>query len=184
MNMGSLKKAVQTVAGIQQEKRIPCLLIGGFAVNEYGYSRNTLDIDFMIAAPQLPALKSEMRQSGFTQISEHANVTFFSRPDDSLRIDLLTVDENTMTRLASRSENRTLYGSPVQIPCLHDLLAMKIFALRSKPEKRKEKDLPDIAYLSVLNDLNFTTDLLPLCEQYGSPEVAEWIRSEIRRIQT
>ncbi|MCC5845101.1 MAG: hypothetical protein JJU05_12705 [Verrucomicrobia bacterium] len=42
--MNSLQEAIRCVDRIQRELKIPCLLIGGFAVNEYGYSRNTLDI--------------------------------------------------------------------------------------------------------------------------------------------
>ena len=44
---------------------VDCILIGGFAVNYYGYTRNTLDVDFMIVAQQFGVARQIMKQSGF-----------------------------------------------------------------------------------------------------------------------
>lgn len=184
MNMNSLQEAVRCVDRIQRELKISCLLIGGFAVNEHGYSRSTLDIDFMIIASCLPAVKAFMRNEGFTQISEYENVTFFSKPDDALRIDFLTVDEHTLTKLEANAELCTLHGVSLRIPCLMDLLAMKIFALKGNFERRKSKDLADIAFLTILNHLDFTNDILPLCNRYGNAELAEKIQDELRTLQS
>lgn len=184
MNVNSLQEAIRCVDRIQRELKIPCLLIGGFAVNEYGYSRNTLDIDFMIAVSALPPVKSLMRNEGFSQISEYENVTFFSKPDDALRLDFLTADENTLSRLEANAMPCTLHGVSFRIPSLRDLLAMKIFALKSNYERRKSKDLPDIAYLTILNHLNYEKDILPLCERYGNPDIAEKIRIELGNLQS
>lgn len=184
MNVNSLQEAIRCVDRIQRELKIPCLLIGGFAVNEHGYSRNTLDIDFMIVASTLPPVKTLMRNEGFSQISEYENVTFFSKPDDELRIDFLTADENTFSRLEANAQPCTLHGVSLRIPSLKDLLAMKIFALKGNFERRKSKDLPDIAFLTILNHLDFDEDILPLCERYGSPDIAEKIQAELRGLQS
>jgi len=37
---------------------VDCILIGGFAVNYHGYTRNTLDVDFMIVRRQVEALST------------------------------------------------------------------------------------------------------------------------------
>jgi len=37
---------------------VDCILIGGFAVNYHGYTRNTLDVDFMIVRGQVEALST------------------------------------------------------------------------------------------------------------------------------
>lgn len=146
MNVNSLKEAVRCVDRIQRELKIPCLLIGGFAVNEYGY--------------------------------------IFSKPDDALRLDFLTADETTLSRLEANAASRTLHGVSFHIPSLRDLLAMKIFALKSNFERRKSKDLPDIAYLTILNHLDYKKDILPLCERYGNPDIAEKIQIELRNLQS
>lgn len=43
------------------EAGVECLLIGGFAVNHYGYTRNTLDVDFMIVADRIDAVRKIMQ---------------------------------------------------------------------------------------------------------------------------
>ena len=184
MIVNRLQEAIGCVDRIQRELRISCLLIGGFAVNEHGYSRNTLDIDFMITASKLPPVKSFLRNEGFSLISEYENVTFFSNPDHELRLDFLTVDENTLSRLETNAQACTLHGVSLRIPCLRDLLAMKIFALKQNFDRRKSKDLQDIAFLTLLNHLDFTEDILPLCERYGNPDIAKNIRAELRSLQS
>ncbi|MGA0369681.1 MAG: hypothetical protein ACO3N7_09560 [Kiritimatiellia bacterium] len=182
--MNSLQEAIRCVDRIQRELRISCLLIGGFAVNEHGYTRNTLDIDFMIAISTLPSVKTLLRNEGFSQISEYENVTFFSKPDDELRLDFLIADENTLSRLEANAQPCTLHGVSLRIPSLRDLLAMKIFALKGNFERRKSKDLPDIAFLTILNHLDFAEDILPLCDRYGNPAIAEKIQAELRSLQS
>lgn len=47
--MARIGEILETVAQLLDNKGIDALLIGGFAVNHYGYTRNTLDVDFMVA---------------------------------------------------------------------------------------------------------------------------------------
>ena len=142
---------------------VECLLIGGFAVNHYGYTRNTLDVDFMIVADQSAAVRRVMVEAGFANVAVEANATLFCAPDCPLRVDFLHVDEETQRQLLSKAVSSEVRGYRLNIPSLRDLLAMKVFALSSEPERRLAKDLPDIAYLSVLHDLDEEADLRPLC---------------------
>jgi hypothetical protein len=56
------------------EAGIPCIMIGGHAVNHYGVIRATQDIDFMIAASASDAVKRIMRDAGFTNMAVHETV--------------------------------------------------------------------------------------------------------------
>ena len=78
--VSGLKTVFEVVVNKLSAAGVPCLLVGGFAVNHYGYSRSTLDIDFMIVSDDRDAVLDAMRQAGFTSYSIHANVTFFQRP--------------------------------------------------------------------------------------------------------
>jgi hypothetical protein len=162
---------------------VECLLIGGFAVNYYGYTRNTVDVDFMIVSEQMDLVKRSFVQAGFTNVSIGDNVAFFGMPGLPLRVDILRTDEGTMHTLLANAVQATLHGHSVRIPSLKDLIAMKIFALSQSPSQRLGKDLPDIAYLSVLNDLNLETDLRPLCARFGSTESFELIRNQIEALR-
>ena len=182
--MRRLDEILGTVSRAFPEAGIDVLLIGGFAVNHYGYSRTTLDVDFMVVADQVSEAVRLFREAGFTNIDRQESAVFLSHPDGGPRVDLLPVDEETMTRLARGANEAVVHGVRLRIPALRDLLAMKIFAFSRNPARRMGKDLPDIAFLSVLHGLDPEADLGPLCERFGTPEAFAMIQQQIRGIRT
>ncbi len=162
---------------------IDCLLIGGFAVNHYGYTRNTLDVDFMIIGAVTEIVRRIMRDGGFLNMDERENVLFCSRPEGGPRVDFLKVDEGTMQKLQINAHEVIMQGVKLRLPCLRDLIAMKIFSLTQDTARRMAKDLPDIAYLSVINDLDLKVDLKPLCDRFGSPKIYKLIGDQIGELQ-
>jgi hypothetical protein len=158
----------QLVAKTIGQSGIKYLLIGGYAVNCYGYTRNTLDVDFMIAAEDADKVRQLLKEVGFSNVSEGGGVLFFNRPDSSLRIDFLKTDAETLHKLLQNAHPIQMFGSAIEVPSLLDLLAMKLFALSQAFERRVDKDLPDVAYLCVLNNLDLERDIHPLCRRYGS----------------
>ena len=163
---------------------VTCLLIGGFAVNHYGYTRNTLDVDFMIVSDRVDDVRRILSGAGFSNASISETVAFFSRPGQPWRVDFLRVDEATMRKLDVGAERVVLHGYTWRVPSLRNLLAMKIFALFQSPVRRVDKDLPDIAWLAVLNDLDAERDLLPLCRQFGSDDIYRKIVDRMRELST
>ena len=159
-------------------------MIGGFAVNHYGYTRNTLDVDFMIVSEQRDAVRTVMTREGFTNTAAHENVTFFQRLGTAWRVDFLHADTNTMEQLLSRAKSVIVHGTMVKVPALKDLIAMKLFSLAQNPEQRMGKDLPDIAHLSVLNGLDLEHDLHPLALRYASEDVFKMVSAQIKALQS
>lgn len=159
---------------------IDCLLIGGFAVNHYGYARNTLDVDFMILTHDLDRVRRIMKDSGFTNIDIQNNVAFFSIPNEGPRVDFLRVDSSTMEKLLSSAVAIVVRNHTLLVPSLQHLIAMKIFALAQNTARRMGKDLPDIAYLCVINNLSLDEDIKPLCDEFGTPAVYRMIREQIK----
>ena len=162
---------------------VDCILIGGFAVNYYGYTRNTLDVDFMIVAQQLGGARQIMKQSGFTNITSNKNVTFFNTPGSPLRVDFLSVDGYTMRKLLVNAVIANVYGFRIKVPALLDLIAMKIFSLSQDVDRRLGKDLPDIAYLSVINNLDLESDIRPLCNRFGTHKIYDLIRRQVEALR-
>ena len=161
---------------------VNCLLIGGFAVNHYGYTRNTLDVDFMIVSDLVDDVRRILTTAGFSNVSISETVAFFSKPGQPWRIDFLRVDQTTMKRLDAEATTAVVHGHSLRVPSLRNLLAMKIFSLAQSPIRRADKDLPDIAYLAVLNDLDTERDLLPLCRQFGSEAIYRKITNRIKEL--
>jgi len=177
--MKSVRDVFARVTETLGESHLPCLLIGGFAVNYYGYTRNTLDVDFMIAAEQLDAVRSALVKAGFINVTIEENVAFFNAPECPFRVDFLRVDAATLARLLDHAQWVDVQGCRVQIPALLDLLAMKIFALAQNTARRSGKDLADIAFLSAIHRLDEDRDIKPLCDRFGSAAVFDLIRREI-----
>lgn len=162
---------------------VDCLLIGGFAVNHYGYTRNTLDVDLMIAAEKLDAVRKIMTEAGFTNIVVQENVAFFSGPDSAPRVDFLRVDADTMRKLLAGAVDVLIRGHHLKVPALKDLIAMKIFALSQDTARRLGKDLPDIAWLTVLHDLDLAADIRPLCDRFGTGKIYELVRKQVEALR-
>ena len=159
---------------------VDCLMMGGHAINHYGYSRATIDVDFMIAAGDLARVRSVMKSAGFSNVSESDNVAFFNHPDIPIRVDFLQVDTRTMGLLLEKAVQVEYNGVPIRLPCLKDLIAMKLFALKSGSAKREERDFPDIVHLSVQNGLDPVVDLKPLCDRFGDDGIYDRL---VKRIE-
>jgi len=161
-----------------------CILIGGFAVNYYGYTRNTLDVDFMIVAQQFDVVSQIMKRAGFTNIASNNNVACFSAPGSPLRVDFLSADGDTMRKLLVNAIVANMQGFQIKVPALTDLIAMKVFSLSQDIDRRMGKDLPDIAYLSVINNLDLESDIQPLCNQFGTRKIYDLIRHQVETLRT
>lgn len=165
------------------EAGIDYLLIGGYAVNYYGYTRNTVDMDFMVASNQLTAVRSILTDAGFVNVSVEENVVFFNRPDLAIRVDFLRVDSETLKKLLINAVEADYYGCRVNVPALKDLLAMKIFAFAQSGGRRLGKDLPDIAFLTVLHKLDLDKDIRPLCERFGNKDTFDLIQYQVEGLK-
>lgn len=167
----SIEFVFDAVARQLPKAGVEFLMIGGHAVNHYGYSRATIDVDFMVAASDLDAVRVAMKEAGFTNVSQSENVVFFTKPGLPLRVDFLQVDDETMRTLLADAEDVDYGGQSLRVPSLANLIAMKLFALKSGSSNRWEKDFPDIVHLVIENQMKMETDLKPLCDRYADAAI-------------
>ena len=59
---------------------------------------------------------------------------------------------------------------------------MKFFALSQASEKRADKDVPDIAWLTVINGLDLESDLRPLALRFANDDVFRRVCAKIEEI--
>lgn len=178
-----INKVFEVVSQRLPESNIPFLMIGGHAVNHYGYTRATMDVDFMIAANDVVSVRNIMKASGFTNVSEGETVIFFSLPESPLRVDFLPVDAETMKQLLDGAIDVSYGGAPLKVPSLKDLLAMKLFALKGGAIGRKERDAEDVVQLMILNDLKPDQDLKPLCDRFATEELFTELANRIQELR-
>jgi hypothetical protein len=67
MGEADVQRALERIAGVLEEKGIPYAVIGAMALNEWGYRRVTVDVDLLLTADGLRALKAEVLGRGYTE---------------------------------------------------------------------------------------------------------------------
>ena len=179
MNPDSIDFIFEVVGTKLPQAGVDFLMIGGHAVNQYGYSRATIDVDFMMASSDLDVARSIMSDAGFTNISQSENVVFFNKPGLPLRVDFLQVNEDTMKNLLLDAQEVDYGGQALKIPSLENLIAMKLFALKSGSSDRWEKDFPDIVHLVVENEMIVEKSLKPLCDRFANDDIYSKLKSRI-----
>ncbi len=158
---------------------IDYILIGGFAVNAYKYGRSTKDIDFMIAEEDGPKASEILQRAGFKEFHKNEN---FLRFDGGQRygwiVDLVFTNRQTLSQLIEHGGTAQIVGQTIPVPSIEHLIAMKLHAIKQQPEKRRSKDLLDIAQLIEINKIDFKNPKFrEFFLKFGTPELYKQIEN-------
>jgi predicted nucleotidyltransferase len=135
--------------------RVKYLTIGGFAVNIYGYGRNTGDIDIFIedSIENRENLRLALKQSGIGDFKNMSTIQFISGWTDislnfNLRLDIMTsvkgLENKTFEQLLEKAYIAYINDIPVYFIDYENLIIAKKAANRPK-------DILDIEELEKLN---------------------------------
>lgn len=160
------------------------VMIGGFAVSAYGYSRTTGDIDILVARQESAAWSGILGDLGYSVHSEGAAFLQLSPPlQEMWPVDLMLVNEPTFENFWAHAREAEIHGTPLKVPSLEHLFALKLHALKHGLPHREAKDLNDLIHLIHFNKVR--TDDEPfqrLFERYGTPEIHERLQAAIRSL--
>ena len=67
MGEADVQRALERLARVLDEKKIPYAVIGAMALNEWGYRRVTVDVDILLTREGLRLLKSEVLGRGYVE---------------------------------------------------------------------------------------------------------------------
>ncbi|MBP9838737.1 MAG: nucleotidyltransferase [Proteobacteria bacterium] len=172
---------LRTISLYAEAKKIPFLIIGGHAINYYGFSRQTGDVDLLVKLADknwwielFNKLKYEVSQNDDKFIRMRAK-TLAAWP-----IDFMLVDDNTFDKLNNHSVQATLGVADVRVVSPNHLVTLKLHALRHYQEHRFQKDYNDIIWL--LRNKKTTLDdneIKELCLKYATLEIYEKIRQDL-----
>jgi len=156
----------------------PLLVIGGHALSAHGLSRQTIDVDCLIAVENRGTIDKYLRGAGFELLGETENFARFSHPTHLMPdVDLLFVDRPTFEKLQANSI--ILQRGPVALltPSLPHLIALKLHAIRNNPA-REARDLGDIIELLRANPGAVSIDELnSISLQFGPLGISEKLKS-------
>jgi predicted nucleotidyltransferase len=166
------------IAAEFEKTGIHYVLAGGFAVNVHHVTRQTLDVDLLIALDDLEKASSALQAVGYRTGLESPVVARFKGDGKLLLdIDLMLIDPGTMQKILDKSKKATISGHSFKVLSLEHLIAMKFHAIKNDPESREPKDLLDIIQLVRRNGMDLGgAELRRLCEGYGTPELFKKIQ--------
>ncbi len=165
------------IAGLTNKSGVPCVLIGGFAVNYYKVSRQTVDVDFMITKEGLDKISKELEKAGFKADSAERVFSRFRGNDYYMMdIDFMFVDKDTLDKIVKDGKKIYIAKQKFTVPSINALIALKLHAIKHNQKLREYKDLPDIINLIRANEIDYKSDeFRDLCLKYGTEELYEKI---------
>jgi predicted nucleotidyltransferase len=173
---------MSVIASISSEaaaKKLPFLLIGGYAVLAHGFVRTTGDIDFLVRKSQaadwqklLEGLKFAVKFSGTTFLQ------FNPPPQEKLPVDLMFVSDENFDQMFSAAKEIETDGVMAKVVSLPHLFALKCHAFKSRPH-RAMKDVEDLVQLTRLNKLDLNEpSLRAILLKHGGQEFYELLKRE------
>lgn len=157
---------------------IDIIVIGGLAVWEHGYARDTEDLDVLACSDDRARWEESLRNAGYTLFSSKPTFSQWEPKPESIakRLDIMYVNASTFRKMWSGSVERQFMGARARIPCLDHLLALKLHAVRYA-EWRKLKDMTDVVYLIDANRIDVKSEKFRiLCLKFGTQEIYEQLR--------
>ena len=174
-------KIIATIAGQAALKGLPFLIIGGNAVNAYGYPRVTRDVDLMVRDTDRRAWDELIVPLGYRAHQVQRVFHMYNPiPRDLPAVDLMLVDGGTFDKLATDATEIEMAGAKVRIPALRHLIALKLHALRSGAPHRRERDLGDVLTLVQVNGVDLASaKYVEILERYATPALATEIQRRL-----
>jgi len=165
-------KAFHLVAGASKNAAAPCILIGGFAINFYKVTRNTLDVDFLITKEDFKKIESALTAEGYKEDFATDVAVRLSNINDGMDIDFMIVDEETRAKIIEEGKEVEVVGEKLIIPSINHLIALKLHAIKHNPKNRMWKDLPDIIRLIKINKVDYKSSAFKdICLKYGNMKI-------------
>ncbi len=180
--MANERSVFHLISEITTQKGVPCVLIGGFAVNYYKVSRNTQDMDFLITREDFDKIWGALSEAGYKQSWVQENFVLLENTQLLLRkVDFMFVDPSTLDKIMNEAQSITLAGQKFMVPSLNHLIALKLHSIKYNPKLRLLTDFPDIVGLIRKNNVSVESDdFKKLCLKFGTEDLYRKILETVK----
>lgn len=163
-------------------RRLDFLIIGAHAINQYGYSRDTADVDLLVPRADRDRWLQLFFGLGYSVFAERATFVQLNGPKDrAWPVDLMFVNEETWNKMAARAVWVSIGDAQCKVPALLHLIALKVHALKHSHPGRFMKDFQDVEGLLKVNHLDIAArEIREIFEQYGTAELYEKVARACR----
>lgn len=169
----SEKSVFHLISDLTEKEGVACVLIGGFAVNYYGVTRQTADVDFLITQADFNKIVGPLEKAGYKKERLHENfVQLKSGKASLLDIDFMLAEPDTLAKIRKECREIKIAKQKFLVPALDHLIALKLHSIKYNPKLRLSRDLPDIINLIKINDVKYKNkDFKELCLKFGTDEI-------------
>jgi hypothetical protein len=150
-----LARVVGRVADFLDDEGAPVALVGAHALQAYGVTRSTVDLDLLTERRVQERLVAFLESLGYETLHRSDGYSNHLHSDDQWgRLDILYVDDRTSRSLfASARDFAPAGGRALKLPRPEHLVAMKVQAVKNDPS-RTLKDLSDVRELLRVTDVD------------------------------
>ena len=175
--MLDLRALLRALAELSRKGKIPLFLAGAFALQAYGLSRATADLDLVSGKAFRSRITSFLESLGFEEHSRAPGFSAYFHPLGG-RLDLIWVEEETLKKIEKEARKCRIVPE-VEFPVLspRHLAALKIFAVKNDPE-RIFREWSDLLWL-LRADLVSLEEMRALAERYGVSEILHRLDSGV-----
>ena len=168
-------KFFETIDAETRKRNLQFLVIGGLAVNLYGYSRDTADLDLLVCVEKREQWLDLFSQLDYAIYQDGGNfIQLSSEKHAAWPVDLMFVQKKTFLPMFAASREVDLYETRSRIPSLEHLIALKLHALKNTRVDRFLKDFLDVENLIRINGLDVKSETIrQLFAKYGTMELYE-----------
>jgi hypothetical protein len=173
-------EVLRTFARFFETENIRYAVIGGLALQAWGHTRFTRDIDFVVDVAARDRLIPFVQSLGYETLHASAGYSNHLHHDPRLgRVDFMYVDEATAAQIFADAQPRGIVGDvDAPVPRPEHLLAMKAISMKNSP-RRVLIDSPDVSFLLRLPgvDREMVRDFF---ERHGLLELFDAIEKQSR----
>jgi hypothetical protein len=175
-----MKSVLQLLREISAKHRIPVLLIGGHALQAYGVTRQTLDVDVLVSEADATTMEAALQRAGYSPVARSEIFARYRHPSMVLAdVDVLYVDNETATKMSQAAKPFAVAETSCLVPALPHLLGMKLHAIRTNP-RREARDFADIVELVRAHPGGVSKDdLHDLCVKYAPEGIWEKLEAAL-----
>jgi hypothetical protein len=155
MKEGKVYTALQRLAHDLDEEGIPYVVIGGMALNLWGYTRQTIDVDILLTSNGLERFKNRFLGRGYIPAFSGASKAF-KEAETQVRVEVLTTGEfpgdGKPKAVAFPDPGTVIFDRDgYKVIALEKLIELKLASGLSAPHRGK--DLVDVQELIAALDL-------------------------------
>jgi hypothetical protein len=164
---------LQRVAEHARRRHLAFVIVGGHALNAWGVSRQTGDLDLLIPERWRPLWKEVLGDLGYPPPREGASFVQYAAPTyGDWPVDLLVVEDDTYDRIHVAASPKKFGEAECLVASPDHLLAMKFHALRYVGGEVALKYLADAHALIRRTGRELTDPSIQgLCLKYGSQAI-------------